>query len=77
MSVISMQTGSNSWESDVIQHDGAYTDGISVYNSTGSTMTKTNLASGTSAVITLDASTNLLTGAARTSYLGTHGCEVA
>lgn len=76
MSVITFQSGSNNWENDVIQHSGTYTDGISVYNSSVSPV-KTNLAAGTSATITLDAATNLLTGAARMTYLGTHGCEVA
>lgn len=59
------------FENDVIQHSGTYTDGFYVSLSAVQP-TKTNLATGTSMV---DASTLLLTGAARTTYLGTHGCE--
>lgn len=64
------------FENDVIHHSGTYTDGIYIFDSAAlpAALTKTDLATGTSM---LDASTNLLTGAARTTYLGTHGCEVA
>jgi hypothetical protein len=60
-------------ERDVIQHSGAYADGVYLVGSTSALITRTNIAAGTSL---LDPSTNLLTGAARTQYLGTHGCEI-
>jgi hypothetical protein len=64
-------------ENDVIHHSGTYTDGIYISSTATQinvpgTLVKTDLATGTNY---LDATTNLLTGAARTTYLHTHGCE--
>lgn len=62
------------FEKDVIQHSGTYVDGFFIMDSSEipARLTKTDLATGTALV---DATTNLLTGASRTTYLGTHGCE--
>lgn len=62
------------FENDVIDHSGTYTDGffIDLSSALPAALIKTNLATvGT----LLDPTTNLLTGSARTTYLGTHGCE--
>lgn len=63
------------FQNDVIQHSGTHTDGFFMLSSSAlpGQLTKTNLATGTSMV---DSTTNLLAGSARTTYLGTHGCEV-
>jgi hypothetical protein len=61
------------FERDVIEHSGTYTDGLALLGDTDVTITKTSLATGTSMV---DDTTVLLNGGARTTYLGTHGCEV-
>lgn len=69
--------GTFEFQNDVHQHNGTYTDGFTFTESDFATppptFTKTSLATGTSMV---DGTTNLLTGASRTTYLGTHGCEV-
>jgi hypothetical protein len=66
------------FENDVHEHNGTYTDGFTFTDSDFATppptFVKTDLATGTSMV---DGTTNLLTGTPRTTYLGTHGCEVA
>lgn len=52
------------------------TEGVLINGvTTGLDATVTNNAVGSSGV--LDGTTNLLTGASRTTYLGTHGCEIA
>jgi hypothetical protein len=62
------------FEKNVIEHDGTYVDGFLVAGgSNGALLTKTDNATG---VAMVDATTNLLTGTPRGTYLGTHGCEV-
>lgn len=72
----SSNPGPFTFENDVIQHSGTYSDGFFISGCAAFTLNtnffKTNLATGTAL---LDSSTNLLTGTARTTYLGTHGCE--
>jgi hypothetical protein len=70
-------TGAFIYENNVHQHAGTSADGFVFYScdfaSPPPSFSNIAPASGTALV---DGTTNLLTGAARTSYLGTHGCEV-
>jgi hypothetical protein len=71
-------TGAFIYENNVHQHAGTSADGFVFYScdfaSPPPSFSNIAPASGTALV---DGTTNLLTGAARTSYLGTNGCEVA
>lgn len=68
--------GPYEFENDSIQHSGVFTDGFDMTQVISpAEIIKTNLQTGTSGMF--DGTTNLLTGAARTAGLGTHGCEVA
>lgn len=73
MGFIGVQAGTFEFSYDCIEHSGTYTNGVYSINSTVSP-SFSNCAIDTSL---FNASSLLLTGAPRTTYSGTHGCELA
>lgn len=78
MEIVNWDNGPFYFEENAVLHDGTQsaTDGLEYLSGTVATdIVRQNNLSGSSGI--LDLTTNLLTGASRTSSLGLRGCEVA